>query len=370
MRILVAPDKFKGSVAAAEVAELIAAGLAEALPAAEIVTLAIADGGEGTANVICSAAGGEWRSCVAHDALGSAIDARYCTIDGGRTAVMEISEAAGLWRVAEQLRNPETASSFGVGEMLLDAARGGAANLIIGLGGSATNDGGFGMARALGFRFVNAAGVELNGGVSELRQLQSIERPAQLKLPAITAAVDVDTPLLGMLGATQIFGGQKGATEQQKETLELALTRLADVVARDFGFNPRDLSGSGAAGGLGFGLVAFCGAAIRSGFEVVAECIGLEQAIRDADVVITGEGRLDTQTLHGKAPAGVARLARKHAKRCCAIVGEFRDEPSVSALFDEVVIAKPVSMSRDEAMRNAPVLLRECGRRFGASLAR
>ena len=177
MRILVTPDKFKGSLGAAEVAEQIAAGLREALPQAEITTLPVADGGEGTAEVICGAAGGEWHQCNAHDPLGAAVTARYCTIANGATAIMEMSEAAGLWRVPEHQRDPNRASSFGVGEMLLEAAGRGAAQIIMGLGGSATNDGGYGMARALGFRFLDAQGTELGGAVLDLLQLRRIERP-------------------------------------------------------------------------------------------------------------------------------------------------------------------------------------------------
>ena len=368
MRILVAPDKFKASLGAAEVAEHIAAGLHEALPDAEITELPIADGGEGTAGVICAAAGGDWHTCAAHDALGNTIGARYCTVESGAVAVMEMSEAAGLWRVPERLRNPETATSFGVGEMLLDAVRRGAQHIIIGLGGSATNDGGFGMARALGFRFVDAQGAELGTSASELVRLHQIEVPAEFQLPRITAAVDVQNPLLGKHGATRSYGPQKGATAEQVQRLERALARLADVVARQFGCDAREVSGSGAAGGFGFGLMTFCGASVRSGFEVVAERIGLDAAVRDADVVITGEGRLDAQTLQGKAPAGVARLARRFGKRSYAIVGELALGAEAQELFDDVIVARPADMSLDDALRNAPMLLRAAARQLAGRL--
>ena len=369
MRILVAPDKFKGSIGAAEVAQHIAAGLREALPDAEITSLPIADGGEGTASVICSAAGGEWHTCALHDALGNTVDARYCTIDGTRTAVMEMSEAAGLWRVPESLRNPETASSFGVGEMLLDAARRGTQQIIIGLGGSATNDGGAGMARALGFRFLNAEGNDIGEAVTDLLQLETIVRPASLQLPPIIAAVDVQTPLLGGDGATRVFGAQKGATPAQAERLERALARLAALVSRDLGQSVSEMPGSGAAGGLGFGLVAFCGASIQSGFDVVAKHIGLEAAVRDHDIVITGEGQLDSQTLRGKAPSGVARLARKLGKRAYAVVGQFDGGGSVDELFDGIIVAKPTGMSAEEAIKRAPMLLREATAKLAARIA-
>ena len=369
MRILIAPDKFKGSLGAAEVAQHLAAGLREALPDAEITTLPIADGGEGTATVICSAAGGEWHTCAVHDALGSIVSARYCTVDGGRTAVIEMSEAAGLWRVPERQRNPETASSFGVGEMLLDATRRGARQIVIGLGGSATNDGGAGMARALGFRFVTAAGNDISEGVTDLLQLETIVRPASLQLPPIIAAVDVQTPLLGANGATRVFGAQKGATPAQVETLERALARLESVVVCDLGQSVSEIPGSGAAGGLGFGLAAFCGASIESGFDVVANHIGLEAAVRGHDVVITGEGRLDSQTLCGKAPGGVARLARNLGKRAYAVVGQFDGGDSLDRLFDGIIIAKPAAMSAEEAIEQAPMLLRQAARKLARRIA-
>ena len=368
MRILVAPDKFKGSLGAGEVAEHIAAGVRDRLPDAEITTLPIADGGEGTASVICSAAGGDWHACAAHDALGHPIEARYCTIANGDTAVMEASEAAGLWRVPSLLRDPDVASSFGLGEMLLAASRGGATNIMVGLGGSATSDGGFGMAQALGYRFFDSVGREIGRKVTDLLRLHVIAPPSQLCLPKITAAADVRNPLLGSAGATRTFGPQKGATAEQIERLELALIRLADVVARDLGREMREIPGSGAAGGLGFGLMAFCGAVIRSGFDVVAEQIGLEAAVRDSDIVITGEGRLDAQTLQGKGPLGVARLARACGKRVFAIVGEFEAAPGLGEFFDSIVVAKPEHMPRDVAIKNAPSLLRLRAREFAEHL--
>jgi glycerate kinase len=368
MRILVAPDKFKGSVAAREAAQAIAAGLRDVLADAEITTLPIADGGEGTAEVICGAADGEWHECDVSDPVGRQVTARYCTIADGATAVMEMSEAAGLWRIAERERNPETASTFGVGEMLLDAARRGAEQIIIGLGGSATNDGSYGMARALGFRFLDVRGAELSASPAELVRLARIEPRRPSSLPRIIAAVDVQNPLLGADGATRVFGPQKGATRAQIDRLESALARLAEIVARDLERDVRCLPGSGAAGGLGFGLVAFCRAEIRSGFDVVAEHVGLQAAVRAADVVITGEGRVDAQTLRGKAPAGVARLARELGRPCYAISGEFEATAALPDLFVDVFAARPAGMSREEAMRNAPTLLRECARRLAESL--
>ena len=366
MRILVAPDKFKGSLGAREVAENIAAGLREALPEAAIVLLPIADGGEGTAEVICAAAHGEWASCPAHDANGVPITARYAMLAHGETAVLETSEAIGLWRIPAEERAPLRASSFGAGEMLLHAARRGAKKIIVGLGGSATNDGGFGMARALGFRFLDQNGTELTGTVAELRGLARIETPLLPDFPTIIAAVDVQNPLLGQRGATRVYGLQKGSSGAELDLLEEALTHLADVVARDFGVDHRDVPGAGAAGGLGFGLLSFASAALRPGFDVVAECIGVEEAVRNADVVITGEGRMDSQTLEGKAPAGIANVARRLGKRIYAIVGQLEDSQELRGLFDGISVLSDRNV--DEAIAAAPGLLRERARELGQNL--
>ena len=373
MKILIAPDKFKGALNALEAAENIAKGLRDALPGAKIEIVPMADGGEGTAEVICNARGGSWLRCKAHDPLGCEIDARYAWIGEEKVAVMEMSEAAGMRRLSENQRDPIRANTFGVGEMILDAARRGAADIIIGLGGSATNDGGFGMARALGFRFFSGA-KELSGGVSKLAKLTRIETPVAAgvspanaraqptRLPPqlkIIAAVDVKNPLLGENGATRVFGPQKGATKDKIDILERSLTTLADVVVKEFGIDYRNEPGAGAAGGLGFGLMSFCGAKIRTGFDVVAEAVGLEAKIEDADIVITGEGSLDRQTLEGKTPVGVARLARKLGKRVFAIVGRATNDPEVRDVFDAVYENARPGMSQEENMKRAAELLRE-----------
>jgi glycerate kinase len=341
----------------------------------------MADGGEGTAKVICNARGGSWVQCKAHDPLGREIDARYAWIGEEKVAVMEMSEAAGMRRLSENERDPIRANTFGVGEMILDAARRGAAEIIIGLGGSATNDGGFGMARALGFRFFSGT-KELTDGVSELRDLtrmapvaagvspansrtQPIRLPPQLN---IIAAVDVKNPLLWENGATRVFGPQKGATKANIDILERSLTALADVVAKEFGIDYRNEPGAGAAGGLGFGLMSFCGAKIRPGFDVVAEAVGLEAKIKDADIVITGEGSLDRQTLEGKTPAGVARLARKFGKPVFAIVGRATKDQEVREVFDAVYENERPGMSQEENMKRAAELLRENARELAKQL--
>jgi glycerate kinase len=367
MRILIAPDKFKGALNALEVAENIEKGLSEVLPAAKIEIVPMADGGEGTAEVICNAGAGSWSQCKAHDPLGRQIEAGYGWIADEKLAVMEMSEAAGMRRLFQTELDPVRATTFGVGEMILDASNHGAKQIIIGLGGSATNDGGFGMARALGFRFFEQER-ELEGAVSELIKLKRIEAPKQLDLPKIIAAVDVRNPLLGTNGATRVFGPQKGATKEKIDMLERALTTLADVVAKEFGFDYRDEPGAGAAGGLGFGLMSFCGAKIQSGFDVVAEAVGLELKMKDADLVITGEGSLDRQTLEGKTPAGVARLARKLGKRVFAIVGRANADPEVRELFNGVYENAQLGMNQEENMKRAAELLRENARELAKNL--
>jgi glycerate kinase len=376
VKILIAPDKFKGALSAREVAENIAKGLRDALPDAKITIVPMADGGEGTAEAIYEARGGSWLKCKAHDPIGREIEARYAWIEDGNLAVMEMSEAAGMRRLSENERDPVRATTFGVGEIILDAANRGANEIIVGLGGSATNDGGFGMARALGFRFSSNAR-ELTEDVSELRNLTTIAAPVAAgvspasskmqptRLPPqlkIIAAVDVRNPLLGEKGATRVFGPQKGASKDELSVLEQALTRLADVVAKEFEFDFRHKPGAGAAGGLGFGLMSFCGATIRSGFDVVAEAVGLESKMKDIDVVITGEGSLDRQTLEGKTPAGVARLARKLGKKVFAIVGRASENGEVSGIFDGVYQNARTGMSEKENMERAAELLRENAR--------
>jgi glycerate 2-kinase len=368
MRILITPDKFKDSLGAREVADCIAAGLREVVPDATIEIVPVADGGEGTADVISQAGGGEWVVCGAHDSLGRAITTRYLWLPNRRLAAMDMSEAAGLGRIAPHERDPSRANTYGVGEMLLAAAHRETHDVIVGLGGSATNDGGFGMARALGFRFLNKDGAELDGPVSGLLGLDRISRPRDPFLPGVIGAVDVGNPLLGARGATRTFGPQKGAAPDQLEVLEESLARLADVVARDLGCDFREAAGAGAAGGLGFGLMSFCGATIRPGFDLLAEILDLGAAMQRADFVITGEGSLDEQTLEGKVPAGVARLARKLGKRVFAVVGRATENPVVLGIFDAVFALATPTITGEEAMSRTKELLRERGRELGRTL--
>jgi glycerate kinase len=371
MKILVAPDKFKGTLNASEVAQNIAKGLLDVLPDAQIEVVPMADGGEGTAEAICNVRGCSWIECKAHDPLGREINACYGWIDQEKLAVMEMSEAAGMRRISGSERDPVRATTFGVGEMILDATKRGANEIIVGLGGSATNDGGFGMARALGFRFYFEQEHEQEHEgtrMTDLLELKNIEKPSHLELPKITAAVDVKNPLLGENGATRVFGPQKGASKSDFDNLERALTRLADVLAKQFGFDFRNEAGAGAAGGLGFGLLSFCSATIRPGFEVVAEAVGLEGKMKDADLVITGEGSLDRQTLEGKTPAGVARLARKLGKPVFAIVGRASEDRELREIFEGIYQNASPGISQQESMKHGAELLRANARELADTI--
>lgn len=367
MRFLIAPDKFKGTLSGREVGEAIASGLREILPDAETNIVPMADGGESTAEVISQALGATWVHCEAHDPIGHEIDARYGWIENKKLAVMEMSEASGMRRLEPSELKPEIATTFGVGEMLLDAAKRGAEEIIIGLGGSATNDGGFGMARALGFRFFGKENNEIRT-IFGLANLQRIEKPSHLQLPRIVAAVDVRNPLLGENGATRVFGPQKGVTPDKIEKFEAALSQLADVIAQQFGFDYRKEAGAGAAGGLGFGLMSFCGAKIERGFDVVAKSASLEMKMKNADVVVTGEGSLDRQTLEGKTPAGVAQLARKLGKRVFAFVGRDSGDPEAHKLFDGVYHNARPGMSTEENMKRAAEFLQDNARQLAKEL--
>jgi len=334
--ILLAPDKFKGSLSAREAAAALEKGLRTVFPAARFETAPIADGGEGTAALLCEALGGRWIAQVVQGPLGEPVAAGYAWIAGPPPyAVLEMSAASGLARTSR--RAPCCATTYGTGELLADAMGRGAGKVIVGLGGSATTDGGAGMAEALGYRFLNGRGETLPGVTPRrFREIARIVKPQRPAFPEIVAACDVESPLLGPRGAARLFSPQKGAGASEVEALEEALAHLAAVVEHDLGVAPASRPGAGAAGGLGFGLMAFCGASIRPGFDLVAGALGLEAAIARADLVVTGEGSLDEQTLEGKGPARVAALARKAGKPVIALGGRVSAAPGLRALFDDV----------------------------------
>jgi glycerate kinase len=370
MRILVAPDKFKGSLSAAEAASAIARGFLKVWPDAQIDLAPIADGGEGFAEALAVALQASWASVRSTDALGGAVEARYAWADGGKLAIIEMSEASGLRRLKADARDPLRADTFGTGLLLADAIRLGAGRVLVGLGGSATTDGGVGVARALGYRFFDTAGGEYQPAPGTLESLGRIEKPANLRLPRIVAACDVQNPLLGSRGTARVYAAQKGADASCIERLERAMRRLADVCASSLGKDCREVPGAGAAGGLGFGLLTFCDATIEPGFDIVAETIHLDARIAAADLVVTGEGRLDDQTLEGKGPAGVAMRARKARKRVIGFGGSVSDAVERAGLFDVVRPITAPEMPLADAMRNAAGLLEQASRRAALELAK
>jgi len=365
MRILIAPDKFKGSMSAATAAEAIARGWRETWPDADFSLSPIADGGEGFAEALCQALGGEWISTEALDPLDRPVPARYAWVAEEKLAIIEMSEASGLWRLTPEERAPLRANTFGTGQLIRHAAETGAKRILVGLGGSATTDGGAGMAAALGYELYTSDGEPLAPLPSNLLALTRIGCRGAIPLPEIVAACDVQNPLLGARGTAHVFSPQKGAGPQTVDTLELAMENLADVVKQDLDCDFREAAGAGAAGGIGFGLMSFCHASIRSGFDLVAEVLKLEERIAACDLVLTGEGRLDTQTLEGKGPAGVAALARKLGKPVLGFAGSIADDPRVIEVFDATcaIVDRPVAL--EEAMRNGPEFLYRAAARAG-----
>ena len=323
MKIVIAPDSFKESLAAPQVAEAIARGWQAVFPAAECLLRPMADGGEGTVDAVLAAAGGERRTCTVSGPLGTPVEAHWGWLDDG-TAVIEMAAASGLHRVAADQRDILRACSQGTGELIRQALDAGARHIILGLGGSATNDGGAGLLRALGVRLLDSAGQPLAPGGAALARLAEIDLsgldPRLAQVPVLVAA-DVDNPLCGPHGASAVFGPQKGASPEQVRLLDAALTHYAERMAATLGTDHSTEPGAGAAGGLGFAARALLGARFRPGIAVVAELCGLAEAVQGADLVITGEGRLDAQTLHGKTPLGVARIAHAVGVPVIALAG-------------------------------------------------
>ena len=332
-KILIAMDKFKGSLTATQAGEAVRRGLQRGGLAVDCDVCPIADGGEGTTEALVTALGGEWVEAQVHDALDTPAVACYGFISAKAEAVMEMSAASGLAMVGYAPQNPALASTRGTGELMLDAIRRGAKRIVIGIGGSATNDGGMGMAAALGFEFLDAAGQRVEALPSEWARVVEIRRPHS-DFPEVLVACDVDNPLLGERGATRVYGQQKGVTDFVFH--EQRLTELASMIARDLGCDHRDVPGAGAAGGLGFGLMSFCGARLVSGFELVAEVTELQRRMEGASLVITGEGRVDAQTLFGKGPAGVAAMARAGGIPCVAVAGLVEDSEALQQCFAAV----------------------------------
>src|SRR5213080_886290 len=338
MRIVIAPNAFKGSLSALQAAEAIRDGVLAAAADADLVLVPIADGGDGTVDALIAATDGERRTLRVRGPLTDHVDADYGVIDNGKTAVIEMAKAAGLALVPSQRRDPRVTTTYGVGELLQHAYDNGARHFIVGIGGSATNDGGAGMAQALGYHLLDDEGHELSPGGLALKRLARIHVGgihANWKQAEVDVACDVTNPLTGPNGASAVYGPQKGGTPEMVAELDAALKQFAEISRRDLGVDVEQLPGAGAAGGLGAGLVAFTGARLRPGAEMVMEALRLDDRLAGAGLVITGEGRLDSQTARfGKGPAAVARHARLAGIPVVAIGGSVADETELRLLFD------------------------------------
>ncbi|MQP67912.1 glycerate kinase [Niveispirillum sp. SYP-B3756] len=365
MKILIAPDSFKESLAAQAVAEQIAAGIRDALPSADCRIAPMADGGEGTVAAMVAAMDGQIRQISVTGPLGEPVMACYGL--SGQTAIVEMAAAAGLALVPPARRDPSQTTSFGVGQMIRDALDQGARHLIIGIGGSATNDGGAGLAQALGIRLLDADDRDLPFGGGALARLVRIDMAgldARLQACRVEVACDVDNPLIGPQGASAIFAPQKGADAAMVRRLDKALSHLAEILRRQMRLDVANLPGGGAAGGLGAGLHAFLGATLRPGVDIISQAIGLPDRIAWADLVITGEGRLDGQSLHGKVPVGVARLAVAQGKPVIAIAGSLGDgaERLREAGIGAMVSCVPGPCSLESALDGAAANIRRTAR--------
>ncbi len=360
MKVVLAIDSFKGSLTSIEAAEAASRGILTAIPCAEISVCPIADGGEGTTEAIIAATGGVMRNCEANDPLGRKVTARYGYIPSSGTAVMEMSAAAGITLVAPEERNPLLADTYGVGEMIKHAIDSGVRRFIIGIGGSATNDGGVGMLSALGFGFYKADGSAIERGAIGLSELQKIDTGTaipELRECSFRVACDVRNPLCGKNGASHIYGEQKGADEKMRCLLDSYLERYACLTESLIPTADKCAEGAGAAGGLGFALLSYLGAEMSPGIELVTEVTGLEEKIKLADVVVTGEGRLDGQSIMGKVPVGVSRLAMKHGRMCIALAGSVTDDATklheygIDAFFP--IIPSPTTLADAMKPENA-----------------
>ena len=341
MKIVVAPQAFKGTASAAVVAAAMCRGVLLAVPHADAVPIPIADGGSGTVEALVSATGGRYISSPTCDPLDRPIVARWGVLGDGETAVIEAAVASGLSLLSTPERDPTKTTTRGTGVLLRAALDAGYRRILIGLGDSATNDAGVGLAKAIGIRALDDRGQELVAGGAALMDLHSFDMNdihPSLSLSTITVLCDVTNPLCGLDGASAVFGPQKGASPQQISVLDAALTHFADVVEAQLGRSVRDIPGAGAAGGLGAGLVALCGGELRPGFEVISKALHLAESLAGADIVLTGEGRIDAQTAGGKGVDGVAALSKEcGVPLVVAIVGE-----------NELGAAKAASLGIDE----------------------
>lgn len=362
MKIVLAPNAFKGSMSAMGAALAMEQGVLAAFPGAQVVKVPVADGGDGLADVLIDALDGEARVVTVRGPLDEPVQATLCHVPALGLAAVEMAVASGLALLSAQDRDPTRTTTYGTGELMLAALDLGARHLVVGLGGSATNDGGVGMASALGIRFLDASGnpvAPVGGALGLICRIDSSGLDPRLATVRCEAICDVDNPLLGPQGAAHVYGPQKGASAAQVEELDAGLAQLADRIAADLGMDVRDMPGAGAAGGLGAGLHAFLGAELRRGVDLVMDLVGLDAHLAGADLVITAEGQIDFQTAFGKAPAGVAQRARAQGIPCVAIAGgigeRITDLQGIG--IDAVFSLCPGPMTLEQAMEAGPALL-------------
>ncbi len=368
MKIVVAPDSFKGSLSSKEAADAIELGIIKVIPDADIIKIPIADGGEGTVQALVEAMGGEIIRTQVIGPLGETIESYYGVLNDRKTAIIEMANASGLTLVPPDKKNPMLTTSYGTGQLIKSALDLGIEQIVIGLGGSATNDGGVGMAQALGVRFIDKNGRDIGFGGGQLGEIREIDISGideRIRKVTIQAACDVDNPLCGPNGASHVYGPQKGADKEMIHILDENLKHLAKIIKRDLGADIIDLPGAGAAGGLGAGLAAFLNAELNKGFDIIANITSLDDYIKDARVVFTGEGQIDKQILSGKAVYGVAKIAKKYGTYVIAIVGGISDD--AYELFDkgidgmESIIDKPMTV--EEACKMAKLLVERAAER-------
>ena len=373
MKIVIAPDSYKESLSASEVAQAIEKGFREIFPDAQYVSLPVADGGEGTVEAMIAATQGKEHFAWVTGPLGERVKACWGMSGDGVTAFIEMAAASGLGLVPPDKRNPLITTSRGTGELILQALEHGAERIIIGIGGSATNDGGAGMMQALGARLCDAEGQEIGHGGGSLSRLSRIDLSAidpRLRDRMIHVACDVTNPLVGERGASRIFGPQKGATEAMIVELDRNLAHYADVIKTSLQVDVKSIPGAGAAGGMGAALYAFCGAQLRPGIEIVTDALQLAERVADADLVITGEGRIDSQTIHGKVPVGGARVAKCFNVPVSGIAGSLTADVGVVHQhgLDAVFSVLYTICTLDEALANAAANLRMTARNVAAVL--
>ena len=377
MKAVIAIDSFKGSLSSAEAGEAVKAGILAAVSDADVEVIPVADGGEGTTEALTYGMGGRLQTVRVTGPLGEQVDACYGIV-GGTAAVMEMSAAAGLTLIPKDERDPLRTTTFGVGEMTRDAVEKGIRHFIVGIGGSATNDGGAGMLQALGYDLLDRDGGPIKPGargLSELAVIKTDNVMPELKECTFRVACDVTNPLCGERGASAVFGPQKGASPEDVRRMDGWLSRYAEIASEVIPDADPDHPGSGAAGGLGFAFRTFLGATLESGIKIVLDETGMEDHIREADVVVTGEGRLDAQTVMGKAPAGVAELAKKYGKPVIAFSGSVSpdaricNEHGIDAYFPIIrdIISLDEAMEPERARRNLTAASEQVFRLWGRS---